>query len=84
MACGVPVVASKLDGSREAVREGDLGYVVDPDDPEDLKRAVLGAIHCPRVAPGGLDYFSYENFVRRSHDVVNALCHQDQDSKGLS
>ncbi len=26
MACGLPVLGSKLDGSREALREGDLGF----------------------------------------------------------
>jgi glycosyltransferase involved in cell wall biosynthesis len=30
LACGVPVVASEVDGSREAVREGALGILVDP------------------------------------------------------
>ena len=48
MACGVPVVASSADASREAVRDGQLGVVVDPDDPEDLKRGIYRALDADR------------------------------------
>ena len=41
MACGMPVVASKIDGSREAVRHGALGILVDPSDQEDIKAMFL-------------------------------------------
>jgi phosphatidylinositol alpha-1,6-mannosyltransferase len=44
LACGVPVVASQVDGSQEAVREGALGILVDPNDAEDIKRGILEAL----------------------------------------
>jgi phosphatidylinositol alpha-1,6-mannosyltransferase len=47
LACGVPVVASKLDGSREAVRDGALGILVDPNDAEGIKRGILEALARP-------------------------------------
>jgi len=68
MAAGIPVVASKLDGSREAVRDGLLGLLVDPRDPQDVKRGIIEALNRPRgVVPEGLDYFAFPQFERRVH-----------------
>jgi phosphatidyl-myo-inositol dimannoside synthase len=72
MACGVPVVASSLDGSREAVRNGTLGQVVNPGDPTELKAGILESLKRPRgILPKGLEYFSYEQFEKRCHRIVN-------------
>jgi glycosyltransferase involved in cell wall biosynthesis len=65
LACGVPVVASSADGTREAVRGGELGLVVDPKDPGALERAIIEALGKPKAIPPGLDYFSFANFQRR-------------------
>ncbi len=65
MACGIPVVASKSDGGREAVREGALGILVDPDDPADIRRGILAALAQPRQVPPGLAYFSFDQFSQR-------------------
>src|SRR5918992_3204381 len=72
LACGVPVVASKVDGSREAVRDGALGILVDPRDAEDIKRGILEALERPKgVVPEGLEYFSYTNFEQRAHHIID-------------
>jgi phosphatidyl-myo-inositol dimannoside synthase len=74
MACGIPVVASKSDGSREAVRNGSLGILVNPDDPDEIKSGILEALKLPKgVVPTGLDYFSFENFERRVHKICNQI-----------
>lgn len=74
MACGVPVVASKIDGSREAVRNGKLGILVDPDDLEEVEAGILEALNCPKgIVPEELDYFSYDNFQRRCHHVIEQV-----------
>ena len=74
MACGVPVVASELDGGREAVRDGALGIVVDPLDRDALARAILDALARPRgVVPAGLEYFSYGNFETRAHRLFEGV-----------
>ena len=74
MACGVPVVASACDGSREAVREGKLGAMVDPDDPDALRSAIVEALRKPKgVVPEGLDYFSYGQFTDRCHAMMREL-----------
>jgi phosphatidyl-myo-inositol dimannoside synthase len=65
MACGIPVVVSATDGTREAVRGGELGFVVDPKDREALRKAVLEALCKPKCVPPGLAYFSFEKFTER-------------------
>jgi glycosyltransferase involved in cell wall biosynthesis len=73
MACGIPVVASSADASREAVRDGQLGAVVNPDDPGDIRRGIRKALDADRSVPDGLEYFSYSAFQRRWQQVVRKL-----------
>ena len=73
LACGIPVVASSLDASREAVRDGDLGEVVDPRDREDLKRGIQAALSTEHGVPEGLAYFSLEAFTQRWHALVDRV-----------
>ena len=71
MACGVPVVASTRDGSREALRGGMLGTLVEPDDRASLEDGVRAALRQPRAVPDGLEYFSRENFRLRAHRLMD-------------
>jgi phosphatidyl-myo-inositol dimannoside synthase len=74
MACGIPVVGSKLDGSREALRGGALGILVDPRRPDEIQAGVLKALQQPPgVIPPGLDYFSFENFAARCHQILQQI-----------
>jgi glycosyltransferase involved in cell wall biosynthesis len=75
MACGVPVIASRLDGGREAVRMGQLGQLVDPSNPAEIRTAIRDTLASGRAKsiPEGLDYFSYANFERRTHTIIDAL-----------
>ncbi|MBR8833969.1 MAG: glycosyltransferase family 4 protein [Stigonema ocellatum SAG 48.90 = DSM 106950] len=74
MACGIPVVASIVDGSREAVRNGALGFIVNPDDPQEIKAGILAALKCPKgVVPEGLEYFSNPNFELRCHQICDQI-----------
>jgi phosphatidyl-myo-inositol dimannoside synthase len=74
MACGIPVLASKLDASREAVRNGELGILVDPKNPQELRAGILEALQRPKgTVPAGLDYFSFANFRQRCHGIVDEL-----------
>jgi|GEM_PF-9172 len=41
IACGKPVIAGKFDASPEALLGGSLGILVDPDNPGEIKQAVL-------------------------------------------
>jgi glycosyltransferase involved in cell wall biosynthesis len=74
LACGVPVVASSLDASREAVRDGALGEVVDPGDAASVRRGILGALATEHDGiPAGLSYFSFERFEKRWHRVASEV-----------
>ncbi len=72
MACGIPVVASSKDGGREAVRDGQLGTLVDPSNMDDIVRGIDEALaKPPRTIPQGLEYFAFENFTSRVHAFVD-------------
>ena len=71
LACGIPAVGSTLDGSREALRGGALGILVDPRRPEDIQAGILEALKRPKgVIPEGLEYFSFDNFEKRCHRIL--------------
>ncbi|MFQ5349952.1 MAG: glycosyltransferase, partial [Thermoanaerobaculia bacterium] len=50
MACGAPVVASRAAGISEAIRHGENGLLVSPDDAADLARAIDRLLGAPRLA----------------------------------
>lgn len=63
-ACGVPVVGGDRDGSRDALRDGRLGTMVDPSDPHALAAAVAEALSAAPDARIAAEtrVFSKENF----------------------
>ncbi len=69
-ACGVPVIGSSADGSREALRDGLLGRLVDPRKPEELFQAVTAVLknQTTRARAEGVDMFSTRNFRDRVAD----------------
>jgi len=73
MACGVPVVGSKIDGSREALRDGLLGELVDPRDGESIRQGILKALAKPKGIPEGLNYFAWPAFAQRVAAAVRGL-----------
>jgi glycosyltransferase involved in cell wall biosynthesis len=74
LAMGRPVIASDVDGSREAVRTGDWGLLVDPAKPDDLVAAIRSALTHPMVPDRReLELFSWPNFERRWHEVLDQL-----------
>jgi phosphatidylinositol alpha-1,6-mannosyltransferase len=81
LACGVPVVASSADASREAVRDGLLGEVVNPDDPEDLVRGILRAMEGPPPhLRENLAFFSVERFENRWQRAAESLFQSRADA----
>jgi phosphatidylinositol alpha-1,6-mannosyltransferase len=74
MACGIPVVGSKIDGSREALREGKMGLLVDPTNPREVESSILNVLKQPRGnLPPGLEYFSRPQFGQRLSHVINEM-----------
>jgi len=70
-ACGVPTIASTLDGGAEAV-EG-MGWAIDPFSATGIAQAVDQALAAPRTRPRGLERFGTEAFDSRMNDAVGRL-----------
>jgi glycosyltransferase involved in cell wall biosynthesis len=82
LASGVPVVGSAIDGSREALLDGRLGELVDPNDPSDIMRGIRAALARPRgVVPPELATFSASAYETRIHGVLDALVLGAADSE---
>lgn len=74
LACGIPCIGSTQDGSREALRDGMLGLVVNPAEPAEIKVAILNVLNqAPGMVPEGLGYFSFENFSERLKGIIERL-----------
>jgi glycosyltransferase involved in cell wall biosynthesis len=80
LACGKPIVAGNKDGSVDAVLNGDLGVLVDPDSIEEISGAlvqILGRQHPLKILyqPETLrrevfEAYGYEKFVERMNQIV--------------
>jgi len=77
MACGLPVVASRIGGIPETLAEGECGVLVAPGSPRDLSEALIYLCHDPdkRRALGAagrqraVTAFSSETVARRNLEV---------------
>jgi asparagine synthase (glutamine-hydrolysing) len=77
LACGIPALGSRLDGSREALLSGTLGYLADPSNPGDVEAGVLMTLkRGTGKVPEGLRHYSHEAFALRTEAIVReALGH---------
>jgi glycosyltransferase involved in cell wall biosynthesis len=74
LACGVPCIGSRHDGGREALRDGELGLLIDPSSPAELRTAIADVLaEGRRGIPAGLAYFAYPNFESRVHSTLDEL-----------
>jgi glycosyltransferase involved in cell wall biosynthesis len=71
LASGTPVVASTIDGSREAVRGGAWGALADPNNRDEILRAVRDSLRTSRLpSREELEYFSTKRFRGRVWKVL--------------
>jgi len=73
MACGIPVMGSRVDGGREALLDGTLGELVDPSRPEEVRAGVVRTLQRGRGRLRGLEQFSREAFGRRVDALIGEL-----------
>ena len=66
LACGIPVVGSQLDGSQDALLNGKLGQLVNPEDLNSVRSGILKALNQPKGIPQKLGYFSWGEFHKSS------------------
>jgi glycosyltransferase involved in cell wall biosynthesis len=66
-ACGVPLIGSQIDGSREALLGGCLGRLVDPRNQQQLLEEITAALEKrpSRTRSDAIETFSRENFNAR-------------------
>jgi phosphatidyl-myo-inositol dimannoside synthase len=76
LACGVPAVGSLTDGSREALRDGMLGELVDPEDPQSIESGILSALLKRKEIPAGIEYFAWPEFSARVSQSIRTLVGQ--------
>jgi phosphatidylinositol alpha-1,6-mannosyltransferase len=74
MACGCPVLAGNKDGSVDALADGELGRLVDPDDSEALLEAIVASLaegrrHDARIP--GVERFALPAFRERVFELTD-------------
>jgi len=79
MACGVPVLASHLDGSREAVRDGRIGRLVNPKNAAELESAILEVLNEPHGVPEGLAHFALPAFQQQVSAATRKITSRSPD-----
>lgn len=79
-ASGLPVVGGNRDGSVDALADGAIGRLVDPDDDDALFVAILdGFSRGRRHAPEAVARFAFENFARHACGLVSQLLQEARD-----
>lgn len=74
-ACGLAIIGSSRDGSREALRGGELGALVDPDDDDALAGAIADALRegRGRERKASVEHFSMAAFSRRVSEWLDGF-----------
>lgn len=81
MACGAPVVASRLGGLREVVRHGETGFLVEPGDVDALRQRLEELLGAPalvaRLGASGhalaVERFTWDACARRCLEAYGAM-----------
>jgi phosphatidyl-myo-inositol dimannoside synthase len=63
-----------LDGSREALKDGELGSIINPLNSSELKAAIINNMKRPtRSVPAGLYYFTFDRFKERIYNILASV-----------
>jgi phosphatidylinositol alpha-1,6-mannosyltransferase len=74
LACGIPVLGSKIDGSRDALLDGRLGILVDPRDPEDVLSGLRRILRSSKGGvPAELAQFAVSRFEERVQRLLDEV-----------
>lgn len=73
LACGVPVLGSRIDGSREALLDGRLGELVDPRDPRDVLAGLRRLLATPKGVPAALSEYGRDRFEERLSRLLDEV-----------
>lgn len=84
LACGKPVVAGNKDASLEPLLNGELGLLVDPDNKEEIMKAIIGILkkEVPEKILDGeflrkktIENFGFEKFKEKVKSLIYELSH---------
>ncbi|GAA4093646.1 glycosyltransferase family 4 protein [Mucilaginibacter panaciglaebae] len=77
MSCGLPVICGNVDGSMDAIRNGELGKAVNPDDLEELQNAIETYLKTPLTVKDRqhlqqlcLQYFNQDNYTNKLQQLL--------------
>lgn len=74
MACGLPVIAGNKDGSVDALKQGELGTLVNPDSLDEIEQAITNQYgHQPKkqaLQQALLQEFGFEQYKKRVEDFL--------------
>lgn len=75
LACGVPVVGSKLDDPWEVNDpESRMIIQVDPNDKEEIIHGIIAALSCPKnILQPGLERFYFDGYKARLHLIIKEI-----------
>ena len=77
MACGIPVVATRVGGLPEIIVEGFNGYLCEPEDPESLAEAIIKAKNTnwnrKAIANWVRDNFSWDKWAKKMNNVIKQV-----------
>jgi glycosyltransferase involved in cell wall biosynthesis len=74
MAAGVPVVATRVDGAPEAIKDGVNGFLLDPGDVEGIARKTIALIQSPfQLKSMGLQ----SRQMVEEFDIQRMVCQQE-------
>ncbi len=80
LACGVPVIAYKRGGPAEIITHGKTGFLVEPDNVNDLVKAIqqVGAIHRYTCRQEAEKRYSLEALGDRFEGWFHSICYRSQ------
>jgi phosphatidylinositol alpha-1,6-mannosyltransferase len=78
LACGLPVICGNVDGSMDAIKNGELGKAVNPDDLTELNNAIESYLKVPltketrkHLQHKCITYFNEENYMNKLSLLLN-------------
>lgn len=80
LACGTPVIASPVSGIPDIVREGETGYLIEDEEPEELAReikSILDSNELQELSERGrqliINEYSFEAAVKRYQNILQEI-----------
>ncbi len=79
MAHGIPVIAGNIDGSADALKQGDLGILVNPEKSDELVQAISSLLKDKQALRGKelqkktLSYFHYDRYKQNFKSIIEEV-----------